>query len=186
MLRLFVIVCLFMTLTMVSCSKEVEEQDMDENCHYWAEIGECDKNPAYMLQSCAYSCRLFKEADTSVPKSLYDIIETDLFGNPLNFEDFKGKVIYVVNVASYCGYTEENYELLRNLRKYASKGLEIIIAPCNQFGLQEPGDAVAIAKFAKKERFAGTILAKADVNGPLTRPLFRFLKAATKKDIISW
>lgn len=108
---------------------------------------------------------------------IYDVEgERDIKGNVLDFSKFQGKVLYIVNVASYCGYTAENYELFRNLKKYRSQGLEIIIAPCNQFGSQEPGSAKAIYDFAETQEFEGLILEKGDVNGENTRPLFKYLK----------
>jgi hypothetical protein len=90
-------------------------------------------DPNYMLTHCKDACAAVEQASAlDVPASFYDIVETDLYGNELKFEVFRDKVVYLVNVASYCGYTAENYELLRNLRQYRSKGLEIVIAPCNQ------------------------------------------------------
>lgn len=50
----------------------------------------------------------------------------------------------------------------------------------------EPGDATAIANFAKRQSFEGIILAKADVNGHATRPVFAYLKAMTNKNHINW
>ena len=56
----------------------------------------------------------------------------------------------------------------------------------NLVGFQEPGDGTAIAEFADKKSFDGVILSKSDVNGPDTRPLFAYLKAATGKAHIDW
>lgn len=115
-----------------------------------------------------------------------DIIEHDIDGNEISFEQFRGKVVYIVNVASKCGYTATNYELLRRLKPYVDQGLEIIIAPCNQFGGQEPGDGNVITFFARKQGYQGIILSKADVNGPSSRPVFSYLKAVTGKSHIAW
>lgn len=152
--------------------------------------GECEKNPGYMLQSCAKSC---SGAGGTVAEplnlaaSFYHIEgEKDGDGKLINFESFRGKVVYVVNVASYCGYTAENYATFRKLTPYRQQGLEILIAPCNQFGFQEPGDSYAIADFTKKQSFEGIILSKADVNGDKTRPLFAYLKHATRRETIRW
>jgi glutathione peroxidase len=76
--------------------------------------------------------------------------------------------------------------MFRQLSKYQSRGLEIVIAPCNQFGFQEPGDAVAITDFVTRQKFEGIILSKADVNGEKTRLSFQFLKAATGRSYINW
>jgi glutathione peroxidase-family protein len=117
---------------------------------------------------------------------IIDIVEHGIDGEEINFEQFRGKVVYVVNVASHCGYTATNYELLRRLKPYVDQGLEIVIAPCNQFGGQEPGDESTITAFARKQGYQGIILSKADVNGPSSRPLYAYLKQVTGKTHISW
>ena len=105
-------------------------EDSDENCGFWAENGECEKNPNYMIQNCAKSC---SQMTSNTFESFYDIQgEHDINGNPIDFNQFRDKVVYIVNVASYCGYTQSNYEILRTLRDYRSDNFEIIIAPCNQ------------------------------------------------------
>jgi len=193
---LFFAVALLSASAAKSKSKLTPLKDTNENCQYWASIGECDKNPGYMSKNCALSCSSSKSEEEESPSqmnansefnSFYEIVETDILGKEINFEQFRGKVVYIVNVASYCGYTAENYEIFRRLSEYRSSGLlEIVIAPCNQFGFQEPGDAVAISKFAAKNKFDGIILSKADVNGDLTRPAFRYLKQMTNRQIVGW
>jgi glutathione peroxidase-family protein len=172
--------------------------DEHESCEFWASIGECDKNPQYMNENCLLSCSRVgdegeddvededADADAMMPESFYDIEETDLYGKRFRFEAFRGKVVYMVNVASKCGYTASNYEQFRNLKKYNDRGLIMVLAPCNAFGFQEPGGTKEIEAFAKAEGFKGLILSKDEVNGERTRPAFRFLKAAAQKDYISW
>jgi len=65
----------------------------------------------------------------------------DLKGQPFSFQSLKEKkLIMVVNVASECGLTKDNYShMAPSYDKWSSKGLEIIAFPCNQFGKQEPG-----------------------------------------------
>lgn len=181
--RIFFVFALFLSCV---CSLE----DNHELCAEWAQMGECDKNPGYMLENCAQSCHEHAQHSEGVapdlPASFYDIVEKDASGTDLHFSSFKGKVVYIVNTASYCGYTKENFDTFRKLAKYRKDGLEIVIAPCNQFGYQEPGDATAIGDFARKENFEGIILAKADVNGASTRPLFQYLKHHTGTQKIEW
>lgn len=169
---------------------ENEAEIEHESCEFWAKSGECDSNPVYMKNSCAEACAKFGKPAPDLkdlPDSIYQIEETDIEGQPLRFSEFQGKVLYIVNVASYCGYTDEGYALLRSLAQYREQGLETIIAPCNQFGFQEPGDATAIREFAvEKHSFDGVILSKKDVNGPGTRPLFSFLKGVTGTNNIDW
>lgn len=162
-------------------------QDLHESCDFWASVGECEKNPGYMLTSCSLSCDKYQTlADTVIPTSFYDIIEEDIHGNEVRFSRFKGKVVYVINVASYCGYTESNYAQFRQLKKYYHMGLEIVLAPCNGFGKQEPGSPSDIYAFAQEQEFSGIILSKNEVNGPATRPSFRFLKNKTGRSQINW
>ena len=81
-------------------------------------------------------CCLFVSTMSQSIESIYDTKEQDINGQTVDFSDFKGKVLYIVNVASKCGYTQSNYEAFRGLKKYRDQGLEIFLAPCNQFGAQ--------------------------------------------------
>ena len=83
-----------------------------------------------MLEECAESCS--RKHTLGKSKTLYDIIETDINGNTVDFNDFKNSIVYIVNVASQCGYTAQNYEIFRSLSKYKNEGFQIVIAPCNQ------------------------------------------------------
>ncbi len=69
----------------------------------------------------------------------------DLRDKPL--KDYLGKVLLIVNVASYCGYTSQYRGLETLYQKYKSRGLEILAFPCNDFGAQEPGSNEQITKF---------------------------------------
>lgn len=60
------------------------------------------------------------------------------------------------------------------------------VDPFIQFGRQEPGDAESILSFTKSQSFDGVILSKQDVNGPETRPIFKYLKKVTGKGKIDW
>jgi len=168
----------------------VNGEDANDQCLEWASTGECEANPGYMLSHCAEACaEVAKHASDlePLPSSFYDIVETDLDGKELKFSDFRGQVVYIVNVASHCGYTKENYDMFRKLAKYRKQNyFEIVLAPCNQFGQQEPGDEVAISNYARKQDFEGIILAKGDVNGAKARTTFRYLKNASGVSSISW
>ena len=68
--------------------------------------------------------------------SIYDYFVKDRDGNDIPMENYKGKVLLIVNTATGCGFTPQ-YEGLENLyKKYHEKGLEILDFPCNQFGGQ--------------------------------------------------
>ena len=78
--------------------------------------------------------------------SIYDIAITSLEGKKIDLNDFKGKKILFVNVASKCGFTPQ-YKKLQALHDQHGDKVAIIGIPCNQFGGQEPGSAAEIKEF---------------------------------------
>lgn len=57
------------------------------------------------------------------PKSIYDFVVKDTYGNDVPLEKYKGKVLLIVNIASQCGLTNTNYSQLTELQeKYKDKG----------------------------------------------------------------
>lgn len=124
-------------------------------------------------------------------KNIYDFTVTDIDGNSVSLEKYKGKVCLIVNVASNWGFTAKNYTQLQALHaKLAEKGLAILAFPCNQFGSQEPGSNEQIKKFAQENYGAQfDLFSKIDVNGNKADPLFKYLKAKQKGtlgDFIKW
>ena len=110
---------------------------------------------------------------------IYAITVDDIDGRPLPLSRFKGKALLISNSASACGFTPQQAGLAELAKKYKGK-LEVLIQPCNQFGAQDPGTNAEIKKFAAGNGLggrAGTLLAKADVNGSAATPLFAYLKA---------
>ena len=89
----------------------------------------------------------------------------------------KGKVVLVVNTASKCGFTPQ-YKGLEELYESFSKEKFVILGfPCNQFGGQEPGSNQEILDFCDMNyKISFPILAKVDVNGSKTEPVYKFLK----------
>ena len=113
--------------------------------------------------------------------SLYDFAAQTLDGQPAPLADYRGRVVLIVNTASKCGFTPQ-YEGLEALwRDYQDKGLAILGFPCNQFGAQEPGNAEEIANFCSLTYDVSfPMMAKIDVNGPATHPLYAWLKGEKK------
>ena len=109
----------------------------------------------------------------------HQLTATALDGKTINFSDFEGKVVLIVNTASECGFTKQ-YESLQTLHsKHAKSGLVIIGFPCNQFGQQEPGDATQIQQGCLINYGVSFLMAaKIDVNGRHAHPVFRYLKSA--------
>ncbi|MEW5312570.1 MAG: hypothetical protein WDW38_004197 [Sanguina aurantia] len=121
------------------------------------------------------------EVATSVPRapaSFFDLSAPDVDGTLVNFSRYAGKVVIVVNVASACGFTDENYRgLMASYEKYSRYGLEILGFPCNQFGAQEQGSESDIKAFcSSRYHVTFPMFSKVNVNGPDTHPVFEFLK----------
>ncbi|OYV00517.1 MAG: glutathione peroxidase [Burkholderiales bacterium PBB5] len=68
---------------------------------------------------------------------------------PVNLCDYGGKVVLVVNTASYCGYTSQYKSLEATAAKYRDRGLVVLGFPSNDFGGQEPGSNADIAAFCE-------------------------------------
>lgn len=112
--------------------------------------------------------------------TIYDFTATANDGEEINFAQFKGKVLLIVNTASQCGFTPQYKGLEELHKKYEAAGLVVIGFPCNQFGQQEPGSDNEIASFCEVN-FGVTfqLMKKIDVNGKNALPLFKFLKDKT-------
>ena len=122
-------------------------------------------------------------------KNIKQIIVKDINGKSVNLSDYKGKVLLIVNVASYCGYTKQYAGLEEIYKKYKDKGFEILAFPCNQFGEQEPGTNEEIKNFcSSKFDVTFKLFDKIDVNGKDKSPLYSILtdNEVTGKADIKW
>ena len=81
-------------------------------------------------------------------KSFYDLSISDINGEKINLEKFRGKKVMIVNVASRCGYTSQCRDLQSLYEKNKDK-LEIIAVPCNDYGSQESGSNSEIKLFCE-------------------------------------
>jgi len=112
------------------------------------------------------------------PKNIYAFKAESLQGVQQSLENYKGKVVLVVNTASKCGLTPQYEGLEKLYRKYSDKDFVILGFPCNQFGNQEPGDGKSIAENCLiNYGLSFPMFAKVDVNGPAAHPLFQYLTA---------
>lgn len=103
-----------------------------------------------------------------------------LKGEPANLCQYEGKVLVVVNTASYCGYTDQYKGLESLYQKYRAQGLVVVGVPSNDFGRQEPGSNAEVADFCErtyKVRFP--MLEKSVVSGPDAIPLYKALAGRT-------
>jgi glutathione peroxidase len=114
--------------------------------------------------------------------TIFDLSARANDGKDLALKSYAGKVILVVNTASKCGFTPQ-YEGLESLyRKYKDRGLVILGFPCDQFAHQEPAGDAEIAQFCQRNfGVSFPLMAKIEVNGPGTHPVFEFVKRRAPK-----
>ena len=110
--------------------------------------------------------------------SIYDFTTLNNKGKEVNFKDYEGKVLLIVNTASKCGFTPQYDGLEALYQQYKDKGLVVIGFPCDQFAGQEPGSNEQIEEFCRLNHgVTFPLMAKTDVNGANAEPIFEFLKA---------
>ncbi|MBQ8099452.1 MAG: glutathione peroxidase [Bacteroidaceae bacterium] len=123
-------------------------------------------------------------------EDIYDFKALTSKGKELDFAQFRGKVLLIVNTASKCGYTKQFGPLEDLNQKYKEQGLTIIGFPCNQFAHQDPGSDSEIEAFCQLN-FGVTfqIMKKIDVNGDDAHPIFKYLKShvtSEEEERIRW
>lgn len=107
---------------------------------------------------------------------LYDFTLDDIDGRPLSLGQFKGKVLLLVNTASFCGNTPQYSDLQTMYDTYKEQGFEILAFPANNFGQQEPGTNQEIKSFCyTKYSLTFPLFSKISVKGPDKHPLYRYL-----------
>ena len=111
-------------------------------------------------------------------KTVYDFSLKDKKGNEVSLEQYKGKVLLIVNTATGCGFTPQYEDLEAMYHRLKDKGLEILDVPCNQFGHQAPGSDEDIKQFCTL-KFGADFpqFKKSDVNGANELPLYTWLKS---------
>ncbi len=124
------------------------------------------------------------------PQSFYSLQYVTIHGDTISMEQYRGKYVLCVNVASKCGYTPQYEGLQALFEKYADR-LVIIGFPCNQFLGQEPGTESEIASFCSKNYgVTFPLAAKLNVKGSNQHPIYTWLtsKALNSKEdhTVSW
>lgn len=122
--------------------------------------------------------------------SVYNFNLKDIDGNEVSLEQYKGKVLMIVNVASKCGYTPQ-YEGLQNIYEaYKDEGLVILGFPANNFKGQEPGSNEEIKQFCTLEYGVEfPMFSKVSVKGDDQAELFKYLTSQPNPDFegdIEW
>lgn len=108
--------------------------------------------------------------------TVYDFTMDDIDGKPVSLSRFKGKVIMLVNTASFCGNTPQYADLEKMYETYRDKGFEILAFPANNFGQQEPGTNEEIKGFCLTKYSVGfPLFSKISVKGSDKHPLYQYL-----------
>ena len=108
--------------------------------------------------------------------NIYDFEANDYKGNLIKLEEYRGKVVLIVNTATRCGFTPQYDGLEKLYEKYQDQGFVILDFPCNQFLAQAPGTgeeihSACVLRFGTKfPQFE-----KIKVNGKDAHPLFVYL-----------
>ena len=111
----------------------------------------------------------------------YDFTAKKMNGIEVKMDEYKGKVLLVVNTASKCGFTPQLAELEQMYKDYKDKGFEILGFPCNQFANQDPGSNKEISDFCLiNYGVTFTMFEKIDVNGESAHPIYKYLKDQEK------
>lgn len=134
------------------------------------------------LQSCMNQKTEVSQQKTAenMGKTIYDYKVESLDGGEINFADYKGKKILVVNTASECGFTPQYADLEKVYQQYKDK-VVIVGFPANNFGGQEPGTNAEIGAFCQKNYgVTFPMAAKVSVKGDDTAPIFKYL---TEKEL---
>ena len=161
---------LFGLVTIVGCSQD-----------YTTSIEEAVAKEAQPLELHTDQHALkFDATKETTASPLYDFTMEDIDNKPRSLKDFKGKVLMIVNTASFCGNTPQYAGLQTLYERYREQGLTILAFPANDFGKQEPGDNKEIAEFCyTKYSLEFPLFSKIAVTGEQKHPLYRYLTKDT-------
>ena len=130
------------------------------------------------IMAAAVVCLLSCKTNTSDMNTVYDFTALSNKGKEVNFADYQGKVLLIVNTASKCGFTPQYDGLEALYQKYKEQGLVIIGFPCDQFGHQEPGTNEEIEEFCRiNHGVTFPLMSKIEVNGEGAHPIYQWLKS---------
>ena len=119
----------------------------------------------------------FNKVDAKYEKLFFDLDIKSINNEVINLNDFKGKTVLLVNVASKCGFTKQYNGLQALYEKYKEKGFVVIGIPSNQFGSQEPGSNKQIKDFCETNfNITFPITDKVDVKGKNAHTLYKWAK----------
>ncbi len=109
-------------------------------------------------------------------RTFHDFRVSDIYGDPFDLADLKGKKVLVVNTASKCGLTPQYEELQALYEQYGGDNFTIIGFPANNFRNQEPGSNQEIAEFCQANYGVSfPMMSKISVVGDDIHPLYHWL-----------
>lgn len=123
-------------------------------------------------------------------RAVYPLVVVNGRGESVSLQEYRGRVVLIVNTASKCGFTGQ-YDGLEDLfQRYNERGFVILGFPSNDFAGQEPGSDADIQEFCRiNHGVTFPLFAKASVKGPEQQELFRILTTQGPKDLrgsIKW
>ncbi|AEG91222.1 glutathione peroxidase [Ramlibacter tataouinensis] len=108
--------------------------------------------------------------------AVYEFQARRIDGQTVPLDQYRGRVLLIVNTASACGFTPQFAGLEQLHQTYGPRGLVVLGFPSNQFGAQDPGSNEEIASFCQLNYGVSfPMMAKIDVNGGNADPLYRWL-----------
>lgn len=116
--------------------------------------------------------------------TLYDFSLNQLNGKPIEWNDFKGKKVLLVNVASQCGLTPQYTQLQEMNEEFGGTNFAILGVPCNDFAGQEPGTSEEIAAFCSTNYGVSFPLSeKVHTVGSDIHPIYKWLLDETEAPV---
>ena len=118
-------------------------------------------------------------------KTIYDFKVKDIDDKEVSLDQYRGKVLLIVNVASKCGHTPQYEDLEKLYQGSKSEGLEILGFPCNQFLAQEPGSNKDIKEFCtSKYKVTFPMFSKVHVKGKHQDDLYKYLTHKSENGVL--
>lgn len=149
-------ICLMLTLMVQTACTKTNEQPTNTN-----------NNPTDTTST--------NPSDTTAESAFYAFKMNGIDGMPIDFSQYKGKKVLLVNTASNCGYTPQ-YEALEDLHRTMGDKVVVLGFPANNFMGQEPGSNAEIATFCTQNYGVSfQMFEKIDVVGNNQAPLYKFL-----------
>ena len=134
------------------------------------------KTRLFLFIAALAAALFFTACKSEKETTVYDFTAVANDGSEVNFADYKGKVLLIVNTASKCGFTPQYDGLEALYKQYKDQGLVIVGFPCDQFGHQEPGTNEEIVEFCRLNYgVTFPLMEKIEVNGENAHPIYKWL-----------